>query len=184
MKHTKLTAETQRGTKDILRSALNEINAELLRRHPGDQRAQYEAHGLPLRMTIHLDVNEEKVPTRTLTAETVNGAKDILNSALQQIQAEKLRQHPGDSNAQYKALDEPMRTWIHFNLADLDREGPLSIDECRHLPYDVLKGLKPSADHQPDGVVTRSVPARRPQRTLGRRVLGSLLGTDSPHPRP
>ncbi|WP_435058472.1 hypothetical protein [Streptomyces sp. bgisy060] len=176
MEHAKLTAETARGTRDILRSALAEINAAMLRRHPGDYAAQHKALDLPLRMTIHLDVDDKRVPTQTLTAETARGAKDILNAALEQIQAEKLRRHPGNTEAQHKLLEEPMRTWVHFDLADLDREGPLSIDECVHLPHSVPKGLPPSADRRPGRIATRAVPAPKRQLTRTQRLVHRALG--------
>jgi hypothetical protein len=170
--YTKLHAETGRGTKDILRSVLGEISGELLRRHPGDRDAQLAAQDLPLRMTIQLDVDADRVPARNLTAETVRGAKDILNSAVEHLNAERLRRSPGDPDAQYRWLDEPLETWIHFDLDDLDREGPLSVEECLHLPYDgIPKGLRPSADRRPRRVVVRAVPAGR-RRNLLQRVLG------------
>lgn len=179
---TKLTAETVRETKDILRSVRGEIDAELLRRHPGDHTAQYKALGLPLRLTIHLDVDDRRKPAQTLVAETVGGAKDIISAALEQLQAARLRCSPGDYDAQHRLLDEPMHTWIRFDLADLDREDASSISECLRLSRDdVPKGQKPSADRRPGVVVgrpaavARSAPPRRvkvKKPTLLRRVLG------------
>ncbi|MEV7681575.1 hypothetical protein AB0O64_23920 [Streptomyces sp. NPDC088341] len=172
MTNTRLHAETGRGTRDILRSVLGEINAELLRRDPGDKDAQQDALNLPLRMTIHLDVDTDHVPARILTAETARGAKDILNSALEHLKAEQLRTSPGDPDAQYQWLDEPLETWIHYDLDDLDREGPLSVDELLHVPYDgIPKGLRPSVDRRPRRVVVRAIPAGR-RRNLLRRVMG------------
>ncbi|MFH8295013.1 hypothetical protein [Streptomyces sp. NPDC018059] len=179
MTHKKLTAETVRATRDILSSARSEIDAELLRLYPGDSRAQYRALDLPLRMTIHLDVDDRDVPTQTLAAETVRGAKDVLTSALEQIQAARLRSYPGDYDAQHRVLDEPMRTWIHFDLTDLDREDAPSTSERLRSPHeDIPKGLPPSADRRPGvvvgrrGVVARSAPPRRAKKTFLRRVLG------------
>ncbi|MFJ4966110.1 hypothetical protein ACIP6P_27300 [Streptomyces sp. NPDC088729] len=172
MTNTRLHAETGRGTRDILRSALSEISSELLRRHPGDRSAQYAAQTLPLRMTIHLDIDVDRVPARILTAETVREAKDILNSATEHLNAERLRHSPGDPDAQYQWSEKPLETWIHYDLDDLDREGPLSVDELLHVPYDgIPKGLRPTADRQPRRVVVRAVPAGR-RRSLLQRVMG------------
>lgn len=172
MTNTRLHAETGRGTRDILRSVLGEISAELLRRHPGDLDAQHKAQDLPLRMTIHLDVDADRLPARILTAETVRGARDILSSALEHLKAEQLRTSPGDPEAQYQWLHDPMETWIHFDIDDLDREGPLSVDELLHVPYDgIPKGLRPSADRPPHRVVVRAVPVGR-RRSLLQRVMG------------
>jgi hypothetical protein len=170
--YTRLKAETGRGTRDILRSVLGEISAELLRRHPGDRDAQHAAQDLPLRMTIHLDVDDDHMPARILTAETVRGAKDILNSAIEHLNAERLRHSPGDPDAQHQWSYNPLETWIHFDLDDLDREGPLSVEELLHVPYDgTPKGLRPSADRRPPRrVVVRAVPAGR--RNLLQRVMG------------
>ncbi|WP_098896237.1 hypothetical protein [Streptomyces sp. t99] len=172
MTYTRLHAGTGRGTRDILRSVLGEINAELLRRHPGDRDAQHEALSLPLRMTIHLDVDADHVPARILTAETARGAKDILNSALEHLKAEQLRTSPGDPDGQHQWSYNPLETWIHFDLDDLDREGPLSVEDCLHMPYDgIPKGLQPSADRRPPRwVVVRAVPTGR--RNLLQRVMG------------
>ncbi|MEU3704742.1 hypothetical protein AB0E82_20940 [Streptomyces anulatus] len=172
MTYTRLHAETGRGTRDILRSVRGEISSELLRRHPGDRSAQDAAQDLPLRMTIHLDVDDDHMPARILTAETVREAQDILNSAIEHLKAEQLRNSPGDPDAQYHWLHEPMETWIHYDLDDLDREGPLSVDELLHLPYDgIPKGLRPSTDRGPRRVVVRAVPAGR-RRSLLQRVMG------------
>ncbi|MEU9776463.1 MULTISPECIES: hypothetical protein [unclassified Streptomyces] len=172
MTNTRLHAETGRGTRDILRAVRGEISAELLRRHPGDRSAQYAAQDLPLRMTIHLDVDVDHMPARILMAETVREAKDILNSAIEYLQAEQLRTSPGDPDAQYQWLDKPLETWIQFDLDDMDREGPLSVDELLHVPYDgIPKGLQPTADRRPRRVVVRAVPAGR-RRNLLQRVMG------------
>ncbi|MDJ0465030.1 hypothetical protein [Streptomyces sp. H27-C3] len=173
MTYTKLHAETGRESRDMLRSVLAEIRAEVLRRHPGDYDAQYKAGDLPLRMTIQLDVDTDQVPARNLSAETVRGAKDILDSALEHLNAQRLRRNPGDPDAQHRSNDEPLKTWIHFDLDDLDRQGPLSVEECLHLPYDgIPKGLRPSANHRPGRTITRSVPAGQRKRTVLQRVLG------------
>ncbi|MFJ9239844.1 hypothetical protein ACIRJ3_33255 [Streptomyces anulatus] len=173
MTTTRLHAETGRGTRDILRSVLGEIDAELLRRHPGDKGAQYAARDLPLRMTIHLDVDADHMPARVLTAATIREAKDILKSAIEHLNAERLRHGPGDPDAQHQWYEGPLETWIQFDLDDLDREGPLSVEELLHVPYDgIPKGLRPSADRRPPRrVLVRAVPVGR-RRTLLQRVMG------------
>ncbi|MFB7545040.1 hypothetical protein ACFC0N_34670 [Streptomyces zaomyceticus] len=172
MTTTRLHAETGRGTRDILRSVLGEISAELLRRHPGDRDAQQAAQDLPLRMTIHLDVDTDRVPARILTAETVRGARDILNSAVEHLNAERLRTSPGDPDAQHEWSYNRLETWIHFDLEDLDREGPLSVEELLHVPGEgTPKGLQPGADRRPRRVVVRAVPVGR-RRSLLQRVMG------------
>ncbi|PZT71542.1 hypothetical protein [Streptomyces sp. AC1-42T] len=153
MTHTRLHAETGRGSRDILRSVRSEIGAELLRRHPGSKGAQYAAKDLPLRMTIYLDVDTDRVAAR------------ILN-------AERLRTNPGDPEAQHHWLEEPLETWIEYDLDDLDREGPLPITEFMHVPPSAgITARRPTADRRPRRVVIRAVQPGRP-RTLLQRVMG------------
>ncbi|WP_372412650.1 hypothetical protein [Streptomyces luteireticuli] len=171
MAYTELKAETALGTKDILRSARTEIIAEMRRRHPGDTDAQFKALDLPLRMTIHFGLADldshhpakgaTPVSSATLTAATARGARDILSSALDRLEAEILRRHPGDTRAQLAALEAPLRTVVHYDIADLDLDGPLSVDACLHPPYDAapraLTG--PTPDGSTHSVTTPGSPA-------------------------
>lgn len=147
MPFIKLGAETARASKDILNSAWLDIHAELTRRNPDDVRAQARDLNRPLRMVIFfaledLDlqgpVSREDLTAKyaKLTAETVRGAKNILTSCEEQLQAQMLRRYPGDYRAQAAGLDRPLRTTIHYDLRDLDREGPLSVDEIYAAPHD------------------------------------------------
>ncbi|MFD6534994.1 hypothetical protein [Streptomyces goshikiensis] len=147
MPFTKLGAETARAAKDILNSAWLDITAELTRRNPDDVRAQARDLNRPLRMVIFfalddLDlqgpVSREDLTAKyqKLTAETARGAKNILTSCEEQLQAQMLRRYPGDYRAQAAGLDRPLRTTIHYDLRDLDREGPLSVDEIFAAPHD------------------------------------------------
>ncbi|MFD5881060.1 hypothetical protein [Streptomyces yangpuensis] len=147
MQFTKLGAETARGAKDILNSAYLEIAAEMTRRFPGDWKAQEKGLDRPLRMVIFFaldDLDLQRPVSREdltanyqkLTAETARGAKDILNSCLEQIRAQMLRRFPGDFQAQTAGLDQPLRTTVQYDIKDLDREGPLNVDEVLAAPYD------------------------------------------------
>jgi hypothetical protein len=174
--HTQLYGATVGQSKDLLLAAHAEIDAEILSRHPGDHRARNAAALLPLRMKIFygLDENREQ-PQHTLRANTVRAARDILLASLKRIEADQYRSYPGDPDAQDAVLEEPLRVSIHYSLQDLDRVGPLDVDDCLFLPYaGIPRGLRPSANvHRT--TATRAVGTRR-GRARRRGVARLLLG--------
>ncbi|TQE33196.1 hypothetical protein [Streptomyces ipomoeae] len=176
MTYTKLLVETAAESRDILLGARGEIEAEMLRRHPGDSQARNEAlDRSPLRMKIffNLDASLEH-PAVTLGANTVREALDIIEACLTKIQATQLLRYPGNEESQVSALQQTLRMSIHYDLADLDREGPLYVEDCLFLPYNgIPRGLRPSV-HRGQPEARQAWPARgRPQRRgLARAFLG------------
>ena len=113
----------------------------------------------------------------TLQANTVGEAKAILSEALGMIETE-LRRRPAQGRRRHRVADRdrPLRTVVHYDLDDLDRDGPLDVNECWHMPYDgIPPGLQPRNCHPEYAVydrphVRRVPPPRR--RTLLQRMLG------------
>ncbi|MEU3220141.1 hypothetical protein [Streptomyces sp. NPDC006971] len=180
--YQKLTADTVGAAQEIIGQAAGELDAALQARPDADEGA------LPLRMRIFLVLPdlEAEGPVfprecaeglyTDLGANTVVEAKTILDRALSRISVEcELR--PPHRRHRRATQDRPLRATVHYDLADLDREGPLSVDECLFIPYEGLPpGLQPRNLH-PEYQIrgwrpeTRQ-PAPRPRRTLLQRLLG------------
>ncbi|MGW0335505.1 hypothetical protein ACWD0J_27145 [Streptomyces sp. NPDC003011] len=173
----------------------DEIDRALRERHPDEgtdacaPQWSPRALGRPLRMTIHLALDDLDLPGpvsarvaadryTTLQANTVGEAKAILSEALETIDAE-LRRRPAHGRRRRRVADRdrPLRTVVHYDLDDLDRDGPLDVNECWHMPYDgVPPGLQPRNCHPEyaayDRPRVRHEPQSQPRRTLLQRILG------------
>ncbi|MEU4077647.1 hypothetical protein [Streptomyces venezuelae] len=180
--YQKLTAGTVGEAQEIIGQAAGEIDAALRARPGTDETA------LPLRMRIFLvlpDLEAEGPVSPRHCAEglytnfganTVVEAKTILDQALSRISVECAlrpphRRHRGARHGR------PLRATIHYDLADLDREGPLDVDECLFIPYEGLPpGLQPRNLHPEyrirDWRPEPRQPVLRPRRTFVQRLLG------------
>ncbi|WP_282797342.1 hypothetical protein [Streptomyces sp. CC224B] len=174
MTYTKLCAHTGTQSRDILYGARGEIRAEMLRRYPGDRQARREALDTrPLRMKIFFDLDASlQHPTLTFGANTVRESLGIIEACLTKIRSTQMLRHPGDEEAQVRAMQRTLRTTIHYDLADLDREGPLYVDECLFSPHHALPSdLRPTI-HRCGTEARVALPARgRPRRRGLARVL-------------
>jgi hypothetical protein len=96
----------------------------------------------------------------------------ILGSARARI-AEEAALRPAHRRHRSADQDRPLRATVHYDLADLDRKGPLSADECLHMPFDgIPRGLQPH-NHR---VYNHRQPRPRrepPRRSLLQWLLGS-----------
>ncbi|MGW3308351.1 hypothetical protein ACWDG9_17395 [Streptomyces sp. NPDC001073] len=189
------SADTVGGARIRLELIVNdEIDRALRERHPDEGHDELapqwspRALGRPLRMTIHLALDDLDLPSpisaqvaadryTTLQANTLGEAKAILSEALEIIDTE-LRRRPAQGRRRHRVADRdrPLRTVIHYDLDDLDRNGPLDVNKCWHTPYDgIPPGLQPHNCH-PEYAgydrphVRRLSPPRR--RTLLQRMLG------------
>ncbi|MFJ8785797.1 hypothetical protein [Streptomyces sp. NPDC102476] len=168
-----LESETARQARDILNAVTAELDAAKLSRNPGDNSAQYESRGLPLRMTLHF-ARDDETRHKELSATTLGGARDIVSAAWNLIRAESLQLHPGDELAQYESLDRPLVVSVHYDLDDLDRTDLLGVDVPQQeadVPSDAALPESPTSDGPPGD--EREHTARQP---LPRRVLSSVLG--------
>ncbi|WP_435059545.1 hypothetical protein [Streptomyces sp. bgisy060] len=182
--YQKLTAATVGEAREIIGQAAGEIEAALQARPDADERA------LPLRMRIFLVLPdlEAEGPVfprecaeglyTDLGANTVVEARTILDRALSRISVECALRPPHRRHRKATATQHrPLRATVHYDLADLDREGPLSVDECLFIPYEGLPpGLQPRNLHPEYRIRDRwpepRLPAPRPRRTLLQRLLG------------
>ncbi|MGW0999182.1 hypothetical protein ACWD5V_39145 [Streptomyces sp. NPDC002523] len=180
--YQKLTAGTVGAAREIIGQAVGEIDAALQDR-PGTDEAT-----CPLRMRIFLvlpDLEAEGPVSPSQCAEglytdfganTVAEARTILDRALTRITVES-RLRPAHRRHRKATQHRPLRATVHYDLADLDREGPLSVDECLFIPYEGLPpGLQPRNLHPEyrirDWRPEPRRPAPRPRRTLLQRLLG------------
>ncbi|WP_331721746.1 hypothetical protein OG596_38700 (plasmid) [Streptomyces sp. NBC_01102] len=180
--YQKLTAGTVGTAQEIIGRAAGEIDAALQARPDADETIR------PLRMRIFLvlpDLEAEgPVSPRQcaegsyteLAANTVLEARTILDAALSRIGVECALRPPHRRHRR-ATQDRPLRATVHYDLADLDREGPLNVDECLFIPYEGLPpGLQPRNLHPEYRIRDRRTelrqPAPRPRRTLLQRLLG------------
>ncbi|MFI7020168.1 hypothetical protein [Streptomyces sp. NPDC050164] len=180
--YQKLTAGTVRAAQEIIGQAAGEIDAALQTRPGADETT------LPLRMRIFLvlpDLEAEGPVCPSECAEgsytefganTVVEARTILDKALSRITVESVLR-PAHRRHRKATQDRPLRATVHYDLADLDREGPLNVDECLFIPYEGLPpGLQPRNLHPEyrirDWRPEPRKPAPRPRRTLLQRLLG------------
>jgi hypothetical protein len=141
----------------------------------------------PLRMTIQLALDDLNSPGpegtarqlgdgfTTLQANTVGEAKTILREAVTRIDEEVARR-PLPRRPRKGRHDRPLRVAVHYDLEDLDRAGPLDVNDCLHLFYDgIPPGLQPRNCHPEYAVYDRPHVRREPpprRRTLFQRMLG------------
>jgi hypothetical protein len=177
----------QRLTSDTVgaaRAGINRVTGEIGRAL--DERPGTDEAVCPLRLTVHLALNdlEAEGPISadqyaeggytSFQANTVQEARTVLDHALCIIDAE-MALRPAHRRHCKAQSNRPLRASLHYDLADLDREGPLSVDECLHIPYVGLPpGLQPHNCH-PEYAIRDRRPARRvspqPPRTLLQRLL-------------
>ncbi|MGW2421365.1 hypothetical protein ACWC0C_19325 [Streptomyces sp. NPDC001709] len=170
-----LKSETARQARDLLNAVAAELDAAKLSRNPGDNAAQYESRGLPMRMTLHFACDDE-TRYKKLSATTLGGARDIVSAARNLIRAESLQLHPGDEVAQYESLDRPLVVSVHYDLDDLDRTDLLGADVLQQ-DADALTGTALTESPTSDGPPVEE-PEQTARQSLGRRVLSSVLGRD------
>ncbi|WP_431776467.1 hypothetical protein [Streptomyces cucumeris] len=185
--YQKLTAGTVGAAREIIGQAAGEIDAALQDRPGTDEAA------CPLRMRIFLvlpDLEAEGPVSPSQCAEgsytdlganTVLEARTILDRALTRITVESALR-PAHRRHRKTEHTRPLRATVHYDLADLDREGPLNVDECLFIPYEGLPpGLQPRNLHPEYRIRDRldaerrggpRRPAPRPRRTLLQRLLG------------
>lgn len=181
----KTTANTVGAARQIIHQATADLDGALRDRHPGEADGE-EGLGRPLCMTINLvlDDLETEGPVSAgqyaetgytrLEANTVREAQVILTGALERI-AEETARRPVHRRHRTAQEARPLRAVIHYNLADLDRDGPQYVDERLYLPYDgIPPGLQPANCHPEYALRDRqaSPPGRRPQRRSLLRRLG------------
>ncbi|MFF6903322.1 hypothetical protein [Streptomyces hydrogenans] len=178
----KITADTVGAARQIIQRAAADLDGALRDRHPGGA----EALSRPLCMTIHLvlaDLEAEGPVSASqwaepgytrLEANTAGEAQTILTDALERI-AEETAHRPVHRRHRKAQDARPLRAVIHYNLADLDRDGPLYVEERLYLPYDgIPPGLQPANCHPEYELRDRQAPpiGRRPQRRSLLRRLG------------
>ncbi|MGX5185789.1 hypothetical protein ACWKT5_23930 [Streptomyces avermitilis] len=182
--YQKLTADTVGAAREIIRQAVSEIDSALHERHLVNARAD-EALSRPLRMMIYFAFNdlEEEGPVSAreategytrLQANTVLEAQDILTKARKKIEAETVLR-PAHRRHRKNEDGRPLRATVFYNLPDLDRPGPLDVNECLWLPYDgIPPGLQPCNLH-PEYRMRDWRPDPRPTAPPQRRTLLRLL---------
>ncbi|MFJ8785778.1 hypothetical protein [Streptomyces sp. NPDC102476] len=182
--YQKLTADTVGAAHEIIRQAVSEIECALRERHLVNARAD-EVLGRPLRMMIYFAFNdlegEGPVSVREATegytrfqANTVLEARDILTKARKKIEAEAVLR-PVHRRHRKNEAGRPLRVTVFYNLPDLDRPGPLDVDECLWLPYDgIPPGLQLRNLHHEDRMGDWR-PGPRPTAQPQRRTLLRLL---------
>ncbi|MGK3110593.1 hypothetical protein [Streptomyces sp. WAC05858] len=188
--YQKRTADTLGSTRRILDAAAADIRAALLKRCLGSP-SSITGPERPLRMAVFLaldDLDHAGPVSATvsasdfdarytkLTAETARVALGVLSYAHQAITAAAVCRVPVRKHQQLHE-GRALRASVHYSLDDLDRPGPLSVDECLFLPYDgIPPGLQPHNWHPEYRLRDRCPaphPAARPQR---RGLLDRMLG--------
>lgn len=176
-----ISTNTVGGALDMLALTQRRLAKALSDRHPHDS-GSAAALSRPLRLKLFLaldDLNQgEPVLAHTpaprytvLRANTAEEARAALDAGVTTITA-AMAARVQRGWPRRKDTDRPLRMTVFCNLADLDRTGPLDVEECLWLPYD---GIPPGLLQRPNrtsGWRPRQQPARRQKRSLLRRLLG------------
>lgn len=190
--YQKLTADTLGDARRILDEAAADVRAALLQRCLDSPPIPGQPAERPLRLAVFLAFGDlaftDPVAARVLssdyeachtklTAETARVALGVLGYARQAVTAAAACHAPGKGQEPYKG--RALRASVHYSLTDLDRPGPLSIDDCLFLPYNgIPPGLQPRNLHPEYRIRDRRSEPRRPAPRPRRTMLQRLLGLD------